>query len=96
MHKMGIATSVLDAAQKEAERHPVSKLLKVGLRIGEWPGVGPDSLRFCFEALVLCWAARMRLRSISRSAIGRIDALLAAPYLLSGTIRLIVQSAVLR
>ena len=50
---MGIATSVMDAAQKEAERHPGSKLLKVGLRIGEWSGVDPDSLRFCFEALVL-------------------------------------------
>ena len=52
MHEMGIATSVLDAAQKEAERHPGSKLLKVGLRIGEWSGVDPDSLRFCFEALL--------------------------------------------
>ena len=53
MHEMGIATSVLDAAQNEAKRHPGSKLLKVGLRIGEWSGVDPDSLRFCFEALVL-------------------------------------------
>jgi hydrogenase nickel incorporation protein HypA/HybF len=53
MHEMGIATSVLDAAQNEAKRHPGAKLLKVGLRIGEWSGVDPDSLRFCFEALVL-------------------------------------------
>lgn len=53
MHEMGIATSVLDAAQQEAERHPGSRLLKVGLRIGEWSGVDPDSLRFCFEALVM-------------------------------------------
>jgi len=53
MHEMGIATSVLDAAQNEAKRHPGSKLLKVGLLIGEWSGVDPDSLRFCFEALVL-------------------------------------------
>jgi hydrogenase nickel incorporation protein HypA/HybF len=53
MHEMGIATSVLDGAQNEAKRHPGSKLLKVGLRIGEWSGVDPDSLRFCFEALVM-------------------------------------------
>ena len=53
MHEMGIATSVFEAAQKEAERHPGSKLLKVGLRIGEWSGVDTESLRFCFEALVL-------------------------------------------
>jgi hydrogenase nickel incorporation protein HypA/HybF len=48
MHEMGIATSVLDAAQNEAKRHPGSKLLKVGLRVGEWSGVDPDSLRFFF------------------------------------------------
>jgi hydrogenase nickel incorporation protein HypA/HybF len=53
MHEMGIATSVVDAAQKEAQRHPGSKLVKVGLRIGEWSGVDPESLRFCFESLVL-------------------------------------------
>lgn len=53
MHEMGIATSVLDAAKREAQRHPGAKVLKVGLRIGEWSGVDPDSLRFCFEALVL-------------------------------------------
>ena len=52
MHEMGIATSVLDAARKEAELHPGAKVLKVGLRIGEWSGVDPESLRFCFEALV--------------------------------------------
>ena len=53
MHEMGIATSLFDAAQKEAQRHPGTKLLKIGVRIGEWSGVDPDSLRFCFEALVL-------------------------------------------
>ena len=51
MHEMGIATSVLDAARKEAERHSGAKVLRVGLRIGEWSGVDPESLRFCFEAL---------------------------------------------
>ena len=52
MHEMGIATSVLDAAQKEARRRPGTKILKVGVRIGEWSGVDPDSLHFCFDALV--------------------------------------------
>jgi hydrogenase nickel incorporation protein HypA/HybF len=51
MHEMGIATSVLDAARKEALRHPGAKLSKVGIRVGEWSGVDPESLRFCFEAL---------------------------------------------
>ena len=26
--------------------------VKIGLRIGEWAGVDPESLRFCFDALV--------------------------------------------
>jgi hydrogenase nickel incorporation protein HypA/HybF len=52
MHEMGMATSVLDAAQREAQRHPGARVLKVGVRIGEWSGVDPESLRFCFEALV--------------------------------------------
>jgi hydrogenase nickel incorporation protein HypA/HybF len=51
MHEMGIACSVLDAARKEAAAHPGARVLKIGLRIGEWSGVDPDSLRFCFDAI---------------------------------------------
>lgn len=52
MHEMGIATSVLEAARKEARRHPGAQVLKIGLRIGAWSGVDPGSLQFCFDALV--------------------------------------------
>jgi hydrogenase nickel incorporation protein HypA/HybF len=52
MHEMGIANSVLEAAHQEAAKRPGTRVLKVGLRIGEWAGVDPESLRFCFEALV--------------------------------------------
>ena len=52
MHEMGIATSILDAARKEAERRPGSRVCKVGVRIGEWSGVDPESLRFCFDSLL--------------------------------------------
>ena len=51
MHEMSIATSVLEAVDAEAQRHPGSKVIKIGLRIGEWSGVDPEALRFCFEAL---------------------------------------------
>ena len=51
MHEMGIATSILDAARKEAGKRPGSRVLKVGLRVGEWSGVDPESLRFCFDVL---------------------------------------------
>jgi len=52
MHEMSIATSLLDAARDQALRHPGARVSKVGVRIGEWSGVDPESLRFCFDALL--------------------------------------------
>ena len=52
MHEMGIANSVLTAVLAETARHPGNRACKVGLRIGELAGIDPDSLRFCFEALI--------------------------------------------
>jgi hydrogenase nickel incorporation protein HypA/HybF len=52
MHEMSIATSLLEAAYGEARKHPGARVLKVGVRIGEWAGVDPESLRFCFDALL--------------------------------------------
>ncbi len=52
MHEMGIASSVLEAVAGELRRHPGERVSRVGLRIGEFVAVDPDSLRFCFEAAV--------------------------------------------
>jgi hydrogenase nickel incorporation protein HypA/HybF len=52
MHEMGIASSVLDAVRAESRRFPEGHVHKVGLRIGELAGVDPESVRFCFDALV--------------------------------------------
>ena len=52
MHEMGIANSVLDAVHQELVPYPRHRAAKVVLRIGEFAGVDPDSLQFCFEALV--------------------------------------------
>ena len=52
MHEMGIAASVLDAVHQELRTYPQHRATKVALRIGEFAGVDPDSLQFCFEALV--------------------------------------------
>jgi len=52
MHEMGIASSVLEAVDKERRRYPGQRAAKIGLRIGEYAGIDCDSLRFCFEALV--------------------------------------------
>jgi hydrogenase nickel incorporation protein HypA/HybF len=52
MHEMGIASSVLEAVEREVHRYPRHRAAKVGLRLGEFAGVDAESLRFCFEALV--------------------------------------------
>ena len=52
MHEMGIASAVLDAVRAETRRFPGGHIYRVGVRIGELAGVDPDSLSFCFEALV--------------------------------------------
>ena len=48
---MGIANSILEATQKEAQLHPRSRARKVGVRIGEMAAIDVESLRFCFDAL---------------------------------------------
>ena len=53
MHELSIAESILEAVRKEMESHPGSRPMRIGLRIGEMTAVDPDSLSFCFEA-VLC------------------------------------------
>lgn len=52
MHEVGIASSVLDVVRQQSLAHSGARVLKVGLRIGELAAVDPESLRFCFEALV--------------------------------------------
>lgn len=52
MHEMGIACSVLEAVDRELHSYPGQRATKIGLQIGESAGVDPESLRFCFEAIV--------------------------------------------
>jgi hydrogenase nickel incorporation protein HypA/HybF len=52
MHEMGIASSILEAVQKEEMLQRGCRATKVGVRIGDYAGVDAESLRFCFEALV--------------------------------------------
>lgn len=52
MHELGIAASVLQEAQQEAQRHPGTRLRKVTVRVGELSGVNPEALSFSFEVLV--------------------------------------------
>ncbi len=52
MHEMGIASSILEAVEKELARYPGYRAAKIAVRIGEYAGVDTESLRFCFEAIV--------------------------------------------
>ena len=52
MHELGIAASILDCVDREAERHPGAHISKVGVKIGELAGVDADALQFGFEVLV--------------------------------------------
>jgi len=52
MHELGIASSILECVQTEANRRPGARITKVGVKIGELAGVDIDSLQFGFEAIV--------------------------------------------
>ncbi len=52
MHELGIAASILECVEKEAQRHPGVHISKVGVKIGELAGVDRDALQFGFEVLV--------------------------------------------
>ena len=52
MHEMSIAATVIEAVQAEAGKRPGARVLEVGMRVGEWAGVDPEALRFCFEAML--------------------------------------------
>ena len=52
MHELSIASAILDAVRKEAEKRPGVHVNKVGVRIGALSGVEPEALSFGFGALV--------------------------------------------
>src|SRR5664279_1448310 len=52
MHELSIAESILDAVRKEIALHPGTYPTRVGVRIGSMAAVDPESLNFCFNAVV--------------------------------------------
>ena len=52
MHEMGIASSILEAVGRELRGYPGCRATKVLVRIGAFAGLDPESLRFCFGAIV--------------------------------------------
>ena len=52
MHELGLANSILDLVQQYVPEARAPQLSRVHVRIGEFAGVLPASLSFCFSAIV--------------------------------------------
>ena len=52
MHEVAIADGILKAVRTECAARHSARATKVGVRVGEMAGIDPESLAFCFEALV--------------------------------------------
>jgi hydrogenase nickel incorporation protein HypA/HybF len=53
MHEIGIASAILEAAEKETAQRRGATLMVIGVRVGALSGVDQDALRFAFGALVM-------------------------------------------
>ena len=51
MHELSIATSILEAVEREQRTHAGARFTAVGLRVGEVAGVDVDALQFGWEAI---------------------------------------------
>ena len=73
MHEMGIASSILEAVEKDMLRYPGHRAEKVGVRIGDFAGVDGESLRFCFDVIVKGTPAEPLELTIEASAGDELD-----------------------
>ncbi len=51
MHELSIVQNILNIAETEARKNNATRIIKIGLKIGEMSGVVADSIIFCFETL---------------------------------------------
>ncbi len=51
MHEVSIAEEMLEIIHKRASEEGIQKVIAINLKIGEYSGVFPDSLKFAFEVL---------------------------------------------
>jgi len=52
MHELGIARNILDIAQQSVSKEQFPFVRGIKIRVGPFAGVVPDSLSFCFSAIV--------------------------------------------
>lgn len=51
MHELSIAQSLMDIIIQEAQRHGLERVKRVGISLGEFSAVVPESLTFCFDLI---------------------------------------------
>jgi hydrogenase nickel incorporation protein HypA/HybF len=52
MHELGIAQNILEIVRQAVPEDQTSAVRSVRIRVGPLSGVVPDSLEFCFQAIV--------------------------------------------
>jgi len=52
MHELGIAQDILDIVQQSVPPEEAQDIEWVRIRVGQFSGVVPESLEFCFSAIV--------------------------------------------
>lgn len=52
MHELGIARNILDIVQQSVPEEQSAAVKRIRIRIGQLSGIVPDSLEFCFSALL--------------------------------------------
>jgi hydrogenase nickel incorporation protein HypA/HybF len=52
MHELGIAQNILEIVQQSVPKEQIAAVRSIRIRVGPLSGVVPDSLEFCFQAIV--------------------------------------------
>lgn len=52
MHELGIAQNILEIVQQAVPKEQTAAVRSIRIRVGPLSGVVPDSLEFCFQAMV--------------------------------------------
>ena len=51
MHELGIAENILDIVRRSVPEGRASAVGNIRLRVGQFAGIVPDSLKFCFSVI---------------------------------------------
>jgi hydrogenase nickel incorporation protein HypA/HybF len=52
MHELGIAQNILEIVQQSVPKNQAKAVRDIRVRVGQLSGIVPDSLDFCFSAIV--------------------------------------------